>query len=76
MSRLLDFVSGVPTSTQAPRGGKFWLRHNLKKKAPGSPAQEPKAPYSSPGKGISGESTNSDAGGSPWGSTNGQSKVS
>ena len=75
MSRLLDFISGVPPSTQAPRGGEFWLRHNLKKKALGYSSEEPIAPYSDPGKGVSGESTNS-AGDSTWGSTTGQSKVS
>lgn len=58
MSRLQDFVAGIPMSKQAPRGGKFWLRHNLKRKAPKIPQEAPSAPYPGPGKGVSGESVN------------------
>ena len=55
-----EFAVGVPASPQAPRNGKFWLRHRIPRKSPAAPVDtKPIAPYSEPGKGVGGESTNS-----------------
>lgn len=69
MSLLENFAAGIPVSRQAPRGGKFWLRHNLKDKAPKYTPEPPSAPYAGPGKGVSGESVNSAGSGSAQDST-------
>lgn len=73
--RTADFALGVPRAVQAPRGGKFWLRHLIPSRPGANPIPtKPIAPYSEPGKGVSGESVNSNNNDSTWG-TQGTDKI-